>query len=74
MTLFSPTFFAERERIHEEVVELRQRNAALRRLVRGALPDLPQQVPKYARPRGQSFVAPIPDTAPVAFARLPPIN
>ncbi|CAH0589032.1 unnamed protein product [Chrysodeixis includens] len=68
------TILQERERIHEEVVELRRRNVALRRLVRGALPDLPQQVPKYARAGLQSFLAPVPDNAPVAYARLPPIN
>ncbi|XP_022822853.1 dynein regulatory complex protein 1 isoform X2 [Spodoptera litura] len=64
----------ERERVHEEVVELRRRNVALRQLVRGALPELPVPVPKYAQPASKSFAAPVPDTAPTAYARLPPIS
>ncbi|KAF9416793.1 hypothetical protein HW555_005923 [Spodoptera exigua] len=63
----------ERERVHEEVVDLRRRNVALRQLVRGALPELPAPLPKYAHPLPKTFVAPVPDTAPTAYARLPPI-
>lgn len=64
---------AERDRIHEEVVLLRRRNAALRRLVRGALPDLPPTRPNYARGYPTAFAASVADEAPPAFARLPPI-
>lgn len=64
----------ERERIHEEVVELRRRNVALRQLVRGALPELPTATPKYMRHSPRTFIAPVPDTAPLAYARLPPIK
>uniref|UniRef100_A0A2A4JWG6 Dynein regulatory complex protein 1 n=1 Tax=Heliothis virescens TaxID=7102 RepID=A0A2A4JWG6_HELVI len=64
----------ERERIHEEVVELRRRNVALRQLIRGALPELPTTTPKYMRPYPKAFVAPVPDTAPLPYARLPPIK
>uniref|UniRef100_A0A2H1V4W7 SFRICE_000310 n=1 Tax=Spodoptera frugiperda TaxID=7108 RepID=A0A2H1V4W7_SPOFR len=64
----------ERERVHEEVVELRRRNIALRQLVRGALPELPTPLPKYAQPMSKAFVAPVPETAPTAYARLPPIS
>ncbi|CAH0694618.1 unnamed protein product [Spodoptera exigua] len=63
----------ERERVHEEVVDLRRRNVALRQLVRGALPELPAPLPKYAHPLPKTFVAPVPDTAPTAYGRLPPI-
>ncbi|CAG9564696.1 unnamed protein product [Danaus chrysippus] len=57
----------ERERIHNEVSQLRARNTALRRLVRGALPDLP------ARPApSRAFTAPVPDLAPPPY-KLPPI-
>ncbi|KAI8439458.1 hypothetical protein MSG28_013235 [Choristoneura fumiferana] len=45
----------EREKLHEEVTALRHRNAALRRLVRGALPELPPAQPKYARPYPPAF-------------------
>lgn len=61
---------AERERIHNDVSRLRQRNAALRRLVRGALPDLPAK--RYSRSQ-PAFTAPVPDLAPQPFAKLPPI-
>ncbi|XP_068618005.1 dynein regulatory complex protein 1-like [Battus philenor] len=60
----------ERERLHEDVVELRMRNAALRRLVRGALPELPPTSRKRIKRR--AFTAPIPDTAPTST--LPPIQ
>ncbi|KAM3965868.1 LOW QUALITY PROTEIN: dynein regulatory complex protein 1 [Aphomia sociella] len=63
----------ERERLHEEVVVLRRRNAALRRLVRGALPELQPAPPRYARPGPPGFTAPHPDDAPEPFAKLPPI-
>ncbi|KAJ8712340.1 hypothetical protein PYW07_005182 [Mythimna separata] len=63
----------ERERIHDEVVELRRRNVALRQLVRGALPKLPTPPPKYARGYPKAFVAPVPDVEPPPYARLPPI-
>ncbi|XP_028168765.1 dynein regulatory complex protein 1 [Ostrinia furnacalis] len=63
----------ERERLHEEVILLRRRNAALRRLVRGALPELPQPQPRYQRPYPPGFTAPYPDDGPEAYARLPPI-
>ncbi|XP_059052716.1 dynein regulatory complex protein 1 [Achroia grisella] len=61
----------ERERIYEEVMTLRSRNAALRRLVRGALPELPQ--PSAARAPPAAFTAPRPDLAPHAYSKLPPI-
>ncbi|CAH0725742.1 unnamed protein product, partial [Brenthis ino] len=64
------TVLQERERIHEDVVHLRQRNAALRRLVRGALPDLPALRYSSSRP---AFTAPAPDLAPPPYAKLPPI-
>lgn len=67
---FVPT---ERERLHDEVMHLRRRNAALRRLVRGALPELPRAAPKYARACPATFTAPFPDDAQEAFAKLPPI-
>nr|XP_032519380.1 dynein regulatory complex protein 1 isoform X2 [Danaus plexippus plexippus] len=57
----------ERERIHNEVSQLRARNTALRRLVRGALPDLPTR-PAPSR----AFAAPVPDLAPPPY-KLPPI-
>ncbi|CAH2092948.1 unnamed protein product [Euphydryas editha] len=63
----------ERERIHEDVVQLRQRNAALRGLVRGALPELAPAAPRYARAVPPACPAPAPDLAPPAFAKLPPI-
>ncbi|KAL0871228.1 hypothetical protein ABMA27_004989 [Loxostege sticticalis] len=63
----------ERDRLHEEVIILRRRNAALRRLVRGALPELPQPQPRYQRPYPPGLTAPYPDEEPEAFARLPPI-
>ncbi|KAL4721400.1 hypothetical protein ACJJTC_007210, partial [Scirpophaga incertulas] len=65
----------ERERIHDEVVILRQRNAALRRLVRGALPEAPppQPQPHYARPPPPAFTAPNPDNTHTS-ERLPPIQ
>ncbi|CAK1555615.1 unnamed protein product [Leptosia nina] len=61
----------ERERIHEEVVRLRQRNAALRRLVRGALPELPTTKPKYMQPTLPSFTAAAEDATKIST--LPPI-
>ncbi|XP_013179690.1 PREDICTED: dynein regulatory complex protein 1 [Papilio xuthus] len=51
----------ERERLHEEVVELRDRNVALRRLVRGALPELPAPRRRNLR---RVFTATMPDLAP----------
>ncbi|XP_072944853.1 dynein regulatory complex protein 1-like [Epargyreus clarus] len=63
----------ERERLHEEVCQLRQRNAALRRLVRGALPELAAAAPRPRARRAPAFTATAPDEAPPAFARLPPI-
>ncbi|XP_052756907.1 dynein regulatory complex protein 1 isoform X2 [Galleria mellonella] len=63
----------ERERLHEEVMMLRSRNAALRRLVRGALPDLPSAPPRYVRPAPPAFIASHPDNAPEHYAKLPPI-
>ncbi|KPJ18758.1 Coiled-coil domain-containing protein 164 [Papilio machaon] len=59
----------ERERLHEEVVELRDRNAALRRLVRGALPELP--APRRRNQR-RVFTATMPDLAP--SPAFPPIS
>nr|XP_026495568.1 dynein regulatory complex protein 1 [Vanessa tameamea] len=67
------TILQDRERIHEDVLQLRQRNAALRGLVRGALPELPHAAPRYRRPRRTPFVAATPDLAPPPFAKLPPI-
>ncbi|CAG9788733.1 unnamed protein product [Diatraea saccharalis] len=64
----------ERERLHDEVVVLRRRNAALRRLVRGALPELPRPQPKYGHPYPPGFTAPYPDEASDPYARLPPIQ
>ncbi|XP_013199434.2 dynein regulatory complex protein 1 [Amyelois transitella] len=63
----------ERERLHDEVSVLRRRNAALRRVVRGALPELPRAPPRYARAAPAAFTAPCVDNAPEPFARLPPI-
>ncbi|XP_075980358.1 dynein regulatory complex protein 1-like [Anticarsia gemmatalis] len=63
----------EREKVHEEVEQLRRRNTALRRLVRGALPELPAVLPKYARPYPPAFTATVPDEAALAQAKLPPI-
>ncbi|XP_061718867.1 dynein regulatory complex protein 1 [Cydia pomonella] len=63
----------ERERLHEEVCGLRRRNAALRRLMRGALPELPVVQPKYMGSYPQAFTGTIPDDAPSAYSRLPPI-
>ncbi|CAK1586986.1 unnamed protein product [Parnassius mnemosyne] len=63
----------ERERLHDDVVELRMRNAALRRLVRGALPKLPPPPPpSKQRTDRRAFTAPVTDNAP-ASAALPPI-
>ncbi|XP_050347697.1 dynein regulatory complex protein 1 homolog [Nymphalis io] len=67
------TILQERERIHEDVLQLRQRNASLRGLVRGTLPELPHAVPRYTRPRRTPFVATSPDSAPPPFAKLSPI-
>ncbi|CAG4942479.1 unnamed protein product [Parnassius apollo] len=61
----------ERERLHEDVVELRRRNVALRRLVAGALPKLPPP-PSRQRAERRAFTAPVTDNAP-ASAALPPI-
>ncbi|CAG9111868.1 unnamed protein product [Plutella xylostella] len=65
----------DRDRLHDEVVLLRQRNAALRRLVRGTLPDVPgvlpkypPEAPKYMRAGGDRFVAPCEEVK-----KLPPI-
>lgn len=66
-------FFVERERLHTEVVKLRSRNTALRRLIGGVLPELPVAPPKYNRLTPTAFTATYPDEAPVAFAKLPPI-
>nr|XP_037876683.1 dynein regulatory complex protein 1 isoform X2 [Bombyx mori] len=63
----------ERECINAEVVVLRRRNAALRRLVRGALPELPAATPQYARQGPSVFTATFTDNAPQAFEKLPPI-
>ncbi|XP_063537087.1 dynein regulatory complex protein 1 [Cydia strobilella] len=63
----------ERERLHEEVCGLRRRNAALRRLMRGALPELPVVLPKYMGSYPKAFTGTIPDDAPSAYSRLPPI-
>ncbi|XP_047992408.1 dynein regulatory complex protein 1 [Leguminivora glycinivorella] len=63
----------ERERLHEEVCGLRRRNAALRRLMRGALPELPTVQPKYMGPYPQMFTSTVPDEAHTAYSRLPPI-
>ncbi|XP_013148112.1 PREDICTED: dynein regulatory complex protein 1 [Papilio polytes] len=59
----------ERERLHEEVVELRDRNASLRRLVRGALPELPAPRRRSLR---RVFTATMPDLAPPSV--FPPIS
>lgn len=63
----------ERQRLHDEVVQLRRRNAGLCRLMRGALPELPVVVPKYAHPYPPGFTAPYQDNAPEPFESLPPI-
>ncbi|XP_073961538.1 dynein regulatory complex protein 1 isoform X2 [Choristoneura fumiferana] len=63
----------EREKLHEEVTALRHRNAALRRLVRGALPELPPAQPKYARPYPPAFTGTVEDNEREGYARLPPI-
>lgn len=63
----------ERECVNAEVVVLRRRNAALRRLVRGALPELPAATPQYARQGPSVFTATFTDNAPQAFEKLPPI-
>ncbi|XP_063625986.1 dynein regulatory complex protein 1 isoform X2 [Cydia splendana] len=63
----------ERERLHEEVCGLRRRNAALRRLMRGALPELPVVQPKYMGSYPKAFTSTIPDDVPSAYSRLPPI-
>ncbi|CAH4029957.1 unnamed protein product [Pieris brassicae] len=61
----------ERDRIHEEVVHLRRRNAALRRLVRGALPELPGAKPRYLQAALPSFTAAAEDITQIST--LPPI-
>ncbi|KAJ0174630.1 hypothetical protein K1T71_009738 [Dendrolimus kikuchii] len=67
------TILQDREYLHDEVVQLRRRNAGLRRLIRDTLPELPMAVPKYAQPYPPSFTAPYPDESPEPFAKLPPI-
>ncbi|XP_045774505.1 dynein regulatory complex protein 1 isoform X1 [Maniola jurtina] len=69
------TILQERERIHSEVVQLRHRNAALRRLVRGALPELraAAAAPRAARAPPAAFTASAPDNAPLPLTKLPPI-
>ncbi|XP_052743485.1 dynein regulatory complex protein 1 [Bicyclus anynana] len=68
------TILQERERIHSDVVQLRQRNAALRRLVRGALPELPPGAPRFGRASLAAFTATVEDDAPLPFSsKLPPI-
>lgn len=59
----------EREKLHDEVVQLRKKNMSLRRLVRGALPELPT-VPHYARTAVPTFTATIADTAPEHLPRI----
>ncbi|XP_049871921.1 dynein regulatory complex protein 1-like [Pectinophora gossypiella] len=66
----------EREKVHSDVVVLRKRNAALRKLVRGALPDLVPNTgppPQYLRSAPAAFTAAIEDLAPKPTLRLPPI-
>lgn len=57
MSLIIP--YADRDRIHEEVVVLRRRNAALRRIMRGTLPtELPPiKPPQYAEPYPEAFMS-----------------
>ncbi|CAG4952000.1 unnamed protein product [Colias eurytheme] len=61
----------EREHIHDEVLRLRQKNAALRRLVRGALPKLPSSQPRYMQRALPSFTAATEDMT--HLSTLPPI-
>ncbi|KAJ2945641.1 hypothetical protein O0L34_g468 [Tuta absoluta] len=70
------TVLQEREKVHEEVMVLRRKNAALRRLVRGTLPDIteppPRSPPKYLAPEPNRFTAAKFDNAPPGF--LPKIQ
>ncbi|XP_053610676.1 dynein regulatory complex protein 1 [Plodia interpunctella] len=67
------TILQDRSRLHSEVSLLRSRNAALRRLLRGALPELPRAPPRYRRRPPPAFTAPPPDAARQAFTTLPKI-
>ncbi|VVD01177.1 unnamed protein product [Leptidea sinapis] len=68
-------FWDERERIHDEVVILRKKNVALRRLIRGGLPKLPgsKAKPQYMQQALPSFTAAVEEFQKNKIDALPPI-